>query len=101
MLPFASVNAALHSIIPAPVRSRSVFTIAAVISMFTVSSPGTRNPVSGIRYAESRIRDARDGTRSRDLLPRVPAYRFPDPDCDVHKNAGPSVLAGVTQNRNG
>src|SRR5687768_9845618 len=35
MSPFASVSAALHSIIPAPVISRSFFTIAAVISAIT------------------------------------------------------------------
>src|SRR3954451_20147994 len=34
-LPPASARAALHSIIPAPVASRSFFTIAAVISMST------------------------------------------------------------------
>jgi hypothetical protein len=37
MLPFASVNAALHSIIPAPVASRSFFTSAAVISVMSPS----------------------------------------------------------------
>ena len=33
MSPLASVRAPLQSIIPAPVRSRSVFTISAVIAM--------------------------------------------------------------------
>jgi hypothetical protein len=37
MLPFASVSAALHSIIPAPVASRSFFTIAALISIVAIS----------------------------------------------------------------
>src|SRR6476659_3415650 len=35
--PFASVRAALHSIIPAPVASRSFFTNAALISVITFS----------------------------------------------------------------
>src|SRR5688572_11776625 len=36
MLPFASVSAALHSIMPAPVLSRSCFTIAAEISIVVI-----------------------------------------------------------------
>jgi hypothetical protein len=37
MSPFASVSAALHSIIPAPVLSRSCLTIAAVISIVAMT----------------------------------------------------------------
>ena len=37
MLPFASVSAALHSIMPAPVLSRSCFTWSAVISAIVES----------------------------------------------------------------
>ena len=36
MLPFASVSAALHSIMPAPVLSRSCFTCAAEISIVAI-----------------------------------------------------------------
>jgi hypothetical protein len=38
MSPFASLRAALHSIIPAPVASRSFFTNAALISMMPAVS---------------------------------------------------------------
>src|SRR4029450_5324307 len=84
MLPLASVSAALHSIIPAPVRSRSFLTVAAVISamslllllLFTsgraagaarsVSKAGVRNNAGpGIRPASvspgSRRSDRRGG----------------------------------------
>src|SRR5262245_26573405 len=39
MSPLASVSAALHSIIPAPVASRSFFTNAALISVITLELP--------------------------------------------------------------
>src|SRR5687767_1739044 len=55
MSPLASVSAALHSIIPAPVRSRSFLTIAAVISMpgsvvVIVRAPGGRPEGPALRF---------------------------------------------------
>src|SRR4051812_21383293 len=56
-LPPASASAALHSIIPTPVASRSFFTIAAVISM---STPRTRQSGGqSIRLAHFRERRGR------------------------------------------
>src|SRR5688572_25095769 len=44
--PFASLRAALHSIIPAPVRSRSFFTNAALISIVAILAPSMEGPLA-------------------------------------------------------
>src|ERR1039458_237358 len=56
--PLASTRALLHSIIPAPVRSRSALTSDAVISaiiFFWFLSPGTSQPAPGIRLVYSTV----------------------------------------------
>src|SRR5688572_13751052 len=98
MSPLASVSAALHSIIPAPVASRSFFTIAAVISIVAiVLTPSTTSyrPVHDNAGHETGRRRIATGfplnrRRRHSLFPRRRTIRAGAPPAVV---AVPAVVA--------
>jgi hypothetical protein len=56
MLPFVSFNAFLQSIIPAPVISRSSFTIAAVIAIYLSSIYDFYSIINEVLFAKLELR---------------------------------------------
>src|SRR6266545_3619830 len=67
--PFASVSAPLHSIIPAPVASRSFFTIAAVISIVVILVVSScQSPVTSYQFGAA---DWPLGTGNWQLVPYI------------------------------
>ena len=81
MLPLASVSAALHSIMPAPVMSRSFLTVAAVIC-HVISSYSLQEPEGAVG-----TRSASCGTRTAVGISRLPASSSRIDA--MRKNAGP------------